>query len=70
LFIVLFIHLFTYLFSSKIAAEVQTKLKEVDLLKYENMKSINFSGGMKRRLSVAICSIGDPKIIYLDGKYV
>jgi ABC-type multidrug transport system ATPase subunit len=27
---------------------------------------MNFSGGMKRRLSVAISSIGDPKIIFLD----
>jgi len=25
-----------------------------------------YSGGMKRRLSVAISSIGDPKVIYLD----
>jgi len=25
-----------------------------------------FSGGMKRRLSVAIASVGSPKIIFLD----
>ena len=25
-----------------------------------------YSGGMKRRLSIAIASVGDPKIIYLD----
>jgi ABC-type multidrug transport system ATPase subunit len=27
---------------------------------------MNFSGGMKRRLSVAISSIGNPRIIFLD----
>jgi ABC-type multidrug transport system ATPase subunit len=27
---------------------------------------MTFSGGMKRRLSVAIASIGDPKIIFMD----
>ena len=25
-----------------------------------------YSGGMKRRLSIAIASVGDPKTIYLD----
>jgi ABC-type multidrug transport system ATPase subunit len=27
---------------------------------------MSFSGGMKRRLSVAISAIGDPKIIFMD----
>ena len=25
-----------------------------------------YSGGMKRRLSVAMCFIGDPQIVFLD----
>lgn len=30
------------------------------------MRAGSYSGGMKRRLSVAIALIGDPKIVYLD----
>ena len=28
-----------------------------------------FSGGMKRRLSVALCFLGDPRIVFLGMKY-
>ena len=31
-----------------------------------NEKIKFLSGGMKRRLSIAICSIGNPKVIFLD----
>lgn len=30
------------------------------------MRAGSYSGGMKRRLSVAMALIGDPKIVYLD----
>lgn len=30
------------------------------------MRSCSYSGGMKRRLSVAIALIGDPKLVILD----
>ena len=30
------------------------------------MQSKSLSGGMKRRLSVAISLVGDPKIVFLD----
>jgi ABC-type multidrug transport system ATPase subunit len=30
------------------------------------MRAGNYSGGMKRRLSVAIAFIGDPKLVILD----
>ena len=41
-------------------------LESVGLLQVKNARVMNFSGGMKRRLSVAISSIGDPRIIFLD----
>lgn len=30
------------------------------------MRAGSYSGGMKRRLSVAIALIGDPKLVFLD----
>ena len=41
-------------------------LQSVGLLQVKNARVMNFSGGMKRRLSVAISSIGDPRIMFLD----
>jgi ABC-type multidrug transport system ATPase subunit len=41
-------------------------LESVGLLEVKYARVANFSGGMKRRLSVAIASIGNPKIIFLD----
>ncbi len=38
------------------------------LTKWGDVPSGNYSGGMKRRLSVAIALIGSPKIVFLDGK--
>jgi ABC-type multidrug transport system ATPase subunit len=49
-----------------IEREVVERLTDVDLLKAQNIPSGNYSGGMKRRLSVAIALIGDPKIVFLD----
>jgi ABC-type multidrug transport system ATPase subunit len=36
------------------------------LQKFRHFPVKNLSGGMKRRLSVAISLVSDPKIIYLD----
>lgn len=36
------------------------------LIEAGNVRAGSYSGGMKRRLSVAIALIGDPKIVYLD----
>jgi ABC-type multidrug transport system ATPase subunit len=42
------------------------KLSEVGLEDVEYSLVKTFSGGMKRRLSVAISGIGNPKIIFMD----
>lgn len=49
-----------------IDAEVHDKLELVGLTHVANEKAGSFSGGMKRRLSVAVSCIGDPKLIFLD----
>eukprot|EP00357_Protocruzia_adherens_P001361 CAMPEP_0115019368 /NCGR_PEP_ID=MMETSP0216-20121206/29400_1 /TAXON_ID=223996 /ORGANISM="Protocruzia adherens, Strain Boccale" /LENGTH=942 /DNA_ID=CAMNT_0002390821 /DNA_START=13 /DNA_END=2841 /DNA_ORIENTATION=- len=45
---------------------VRKALKRVNLFDVKDNPTGTFSGGMKRRLSVAISGIGDPKIIFLD----
>ena len=43
------------------------KLKEVGLNDYDSDRlCVNYSGGMKRRLSLACATIGQPQIIFLD----
>ena len=46
---------------------VEERLDAVKLLKVADNPVGSFSGGMKRRLSVVIATIGDPKIVFLDG---
>ena len=41
-------------------------MDEVNLLGVADHQVGTFSGGMKRRLSVAIAAIGNPKIIVMD----
>lgn len=45
---------------------VKAALKAVSLWKVRNRLSKKFSGGMKRRLSVAVSLIGDPRLVFLD----
>jgi ABC-type multidrug transport system ATPase subunit len=45
---------------------VKERLTDVLLYDVANKKAGEFSGGMKRRLSMAISAVGDPKVIYLD----
>ncbi len=47
-------------------SEALTLLEKVKLTYAANQRSGSFSGGMKRRLSVAIALLGNPKIVYLD----
>lgn len=41
-------------------------MAEVSLSHVKKQQIRTYSGGMKRRISLAISSIGDPKIILLD----
>jgi len=46
--------------------DIIEKLEQVQLLEVRHKKAGEYSGGMKRRLCVAISLIGSPKIILLD----
>jgi ABC-type multidrug transport system ATPase subunit len=50
----------------EIDARIDLMLDFVNLGKEKKNKVRSFSGGMKRRLSLAISAIGNPKIILLD----
>ncbi|KAK4264229.1 hypothetical protein QN277_025437 [Acacia crassicarpa] len=51
---------------SYIKSITQKSLAEVRLTESAKVRAGSYSGGMKRRLSVAISLIGDPKLIILD----
>ena len=46
--------------------EVRTLLESVDLLDVGHHLTKTYSGGMKRRLSICIACIGNPKLVLLD----
>ncbi|KAH0903188.1 hypothetical protein HID58_042691 [Brassica napus] len=45
---------------------VEKSLAEVKLTEAGKIRAGSYSGGMKRRLSVAVSHIGDPKLVFLD----
>ena len=51
---------------NQIDGKIDEILTFVNLFKEKKNKVGSFSGGMKRRLSLAIAAIGNPKIILLD----
>lgn len=51
---------------SSIKSVVEKSLAEVRLTEAAKIRAGSYSGGMKRRLSVAIALIGDPKLVILD----
>ncbi|XP_068455299.1 cholesterol transporter ABCA5 [Clinocottus analis] len=51
---------------SDVDAEVSKVLKDLDLEKIKMAQAKNLSGGQKRKLSVGIAILGDPKILLLD----
>ena len=46
--------------------QVTSSLRDVDITDKRDTRSRELSGGQKRKLSVAIALIGDPKVIFLD----
>lgn len=51
---------------STLDAEVKKTLKDCDLFEMADQRVKHLSGGQKRKLSVGIAIIGDPKIVILD----
>ncbi|KIZ04840.1 hypothetical protein MNEG_3122 [Monoraphidium neglectum] len=51
---------------SEVRREADALLEKVKLTYAARVRSGSYSGGMKRRLSVAMALLGDPKIVYLD----
>ena len=50
----------------KVQKEVRARLEDVLLESAANLESTGYSGGMLRRLSLAIALLGDPKLVLLD----
>ena len=51
---------------AEISRRVASFLQSVDLKEFANKACSKYSGGMRRRLSVACSLIADPKVVYLD----
>ena len=49
-----------------VGPQTEALLSRVQLADVGNVRAGNYSGGMKRRLSVAIALLGNPAIVYLD----
>lgn len=45
---------------------INNKIKELNLQRYENVTSGTLSGGNKRKLSTALATLANPKVIFLD----
>ena len=46
--------------------KVNSTLEEVNLEEWRKSKAMQLSGGMKRRLSIGISLVGDPRIVFMD----
>ena len=53
-----------------IEAVVDGKIAEMGLTEYADRMAAIYSGGNKRKLSVALAMIGEPSIVFLDGEIV
>jgi ABC-type multidrug transport system ATPase subunit len=52
--------------AGRIAGEVQQLLQQLGLLQYADVACGAYSGGNKRKLSVAVALVGDPPLVLLD----
>ncbi|MBI9049256.1 MAG: ABC transporter ATP-binding protein [Anaerolineaceae bacterium] len=52
--------------AKQVKDRAMTLLEELDLLEKKNQLAKNLSGGMKRRLNIAMALINDPQIVILD----
>ena len=50
----------------QVSGEVEAILKDTDLEEKADTQASQLSGGQKRKLSVGIALIGDPRLIFLD----
>jgi ABC-type multidrug transport system ATPase subunit len=50
----------------RVADEVRKRLQQVDLEEAAFVPAGTLSGGMQRRVSIAIAFVGDPKVVFLD----
>jgi len=51
---------------AQLSSQVRLLLRVLSLTKYRNRRAGTYSGGNKRKLSVAIAMIGNPPVVFLD----
>merc|ERR1719166_32504 len=54
------------LYGDELKSQIDKLLTALSLTKYENRRAGTYSGGNKRKLSVAVAMIGNPPVIFLD----
>jgi len=59
-------HIKFYASLKNVQVDVDEVLSELDLLQQKQLKSSKLSGGQKRKLCIAMATIGNPKYIFLD----
>ena len=65
-FYLIFFIFFKGMKENQVSSAVSGILNDIDLMEKRDTLSKQLSGGQKRKLSVGIALIGDPKIIFLD----
>lgn len=61
------VRLFTdYKYDGKYSDNIEQLLRDYELWKYRAVNISNLSMGMKKKLSIAIAFLGNPKLIVLD----